>query len=248
MSENRTSLEIIAPSVEEAIEKGLSELGLSRQAVDVEVLDEGSRGLFRIGSRQARIRLTIIGTQQPEKTYLPTETPLEMNEEAEITTTLDSAILSQALEITRLTLEELLEKMGITATVTTSFDKSQDDHGRLSTKADIHGKDLSILIGKNAETLNALQYITSLIVSKELGRAITLRLDVEGYRQRREQQLRQLAQRLADQAIKTGRKQALEPMPANERRIIHIELREHPQVRTESIGEEPHRKITIIPK
>ena len=234
MSENRTSLEIIAPSVEEAIEKGLSELGLSRQAVDVEVLDEGSRGLFRIGSRQARIRLTIIGTQQPENTYLPTETPVEMIEEAEITTTLDSAILSQALEITRLTLEELLEKMGITATVTTSIDKSQDDHGRLSTKADIHGKDLSILIGKNAETLNALQYITSLIVSKELGRAITLRLDVEGYRQRREQQLRQLAQRIADQAIKTGRKQSLEPMPANERRIIHIELREHPQVRTES--------------
>jgi spoIIIJ-associated protein len=248
MSENRTSLEIIAPSVEEAIEKGLSELGLSRQAVDVEILDEGSRGLFRIGSRQARIRLTIIGYQQPAKTYIPAETPVEIIEETEITTSLDTAISSQALEITRLTLEELLEKMGITATVTTSVDKSQDDHGRLSTKADIHGKDLSILIGKNAETLNALQYITSLIVSKELGRAITLRLDVEGYRQRREQQLRQLAQRLADQAIKTGRKQALEPMPANERRIIHIELREHPQVRTESIGEEPHRKITIIPK
>jgi spoIIIJ-associated protein len=248
MNENRTSLEIIAPSVEEAIAKGLSELGLSRQAVDVEVLDEGSRGLFRIGSRQARIRLTIIGTQQLEDTSIAPETVTEITEEAEIPASVETTIPAQALEITRLTLEELLERMGITATVTTNFEASPDDHGRMCTKADIHGKDLSILIGKNAETLNALQYITSLIVSKELGRAITLHLDVEGYRQRREQQLRQLAHRIADQAIKTGHKQSLEPMPANERRIIHIELREHPQVRTESIGEEPYRKITIIPK
>jgi spoIIIJ-associated protein len=73
-------------------------------------------------------------------------------------------------------------------------------------------------------------------------------LDVEGYRNRRETQLRQLARRMADQAIKTGRRQVLEPMPPNERRIIHIELRDHPQVSTESFGDEPHRKVNIIPK
>jgi spoIIIJ-associated protein len=71
---------------------------------------------------------------------------------------------------------------------------------------------------------------------------------VEGYRVRRVQQLQQLARRMADQAIKTGRRQALEPMPPGDRRIIHIELRTNTQVSTESIGEEPYRKVTIVPK
>jgi spoIIIJ-associated protein len=107
---------------------------------------------------------------------------------------------------------------------------------------------LSILIGRHAETLNALQYIASLIISKEIGRSIPLVVDVEGYRARRESQLRQLARRMAEQAVRTGRRQVLEPMPANERRIVHIELRDHSEVTTESVGEEPRRKITIIPK
>ena len=81
-----------------------------------------------------------------------------------------------------------------------------------------------------------------------MGRSVTLVLDVEGYRQRREQQVRQLARRMAEQAIKTGRRQVLEPMPANERRFVHIELRENSHVTTESIGEEPRRKVTIIPQ
>jgi len=113
---------------------------------------------------------------------------------------------------------------------------------------DVRGSDLSILIGPRAETLNALQYISGLIVSKEIGRTIPLVVDVEGFRARRIEQLRQLARRMADQAIKTGRRQVLEPMPASERRIIHMELRNHPQVSTESIGEDPRRKVTIIPK
>jgi spoIIIJ-associated protein len=86
------------------------------------------------------------------------------------------------------------------------------------------------------------------MVSKELGRSISLVIDVEGYRSRREGQLRQLARRMADQAMKTSRRQVLEPMPASERRIIHMELRDHPSVKTESIGEDPRRKVTIIPK
>jgi spoIIIJ-associated protein len=115
-------------------------------------------------------------------------------------------------------------------------------------QVDISGNDLSILIGRQAETLNALQYITSLIVAKELGQWVTILVDVQGYRARRENQLRKLARRLADQAIKSGRRQVLEPMPANERRYVHLELRDHPDVTTESIGEDPNRKVTIIPK
>jgi spoIIIJ-associated protein len=138
--------------------------------------------------------------------------------------------------------------MHVRAEVSASFGEPDDERSRTPILVDISGKDLSILIGRQAETLNALQYISGLIVSKEIGRNLTVIIDVQGYRKRREQQLRQLARRMADQAIKTGRRQMLEPMPANERRIIHIELRDHPQVSTESVGEDPRRKVTIIPK
>ncbi len=112
----------------------------------------------------------------------------------------------------------------------------------------VEGNDLSILIGRRSETLNALQYIASLIVCKRLDRWIPLMIDVQGYRARRERQLRQIARRMADQAVHTGRRQVLEPMPANERRLIHLELRDHPQVATESVGDEPNRKVTIFLK
>ncbi|MDP3721309.1 MAG: R3H domain-containing nucleic acid-binding protein, partial [Anaerolineaceae bacterium] len=101
---------------------------------------------------------------------------------------------------------------------------------------------------RRSETLNALQYIASLIVSKELGRWVPMMIDVQGYRKRRDRQLRQLGRKMAEQAIQTGRRQVLEPMPANERRVIHLELRNHPEVITESMGEEPYRKVTISPK
>ena len=86
------------------------------------------------------------------------------------------------------------------------------------------------------------------MVSKELNRWVPLMIDVQGYRSRRERQLRQLGRRMADQAIQTGKRQVLEPMPANERRVIHLELRDHPEVSTESTGDEPFRKVTIVPK
>lgn len=260
MNKKRTQLEIIAPSVEEAIEQGLQDLGLPREAVDIEILDEGSRGLFGLGSRQSRVRLTIITTSE---TRAPRPTPVEFAyssaSESQPTKTLDQAepvpVTSPISEedefiltVARDVVSELLEKMRVHAKVTSEFGEREDERSRTPIRVNIYGDDLSILIGRQAETLNALQYISSLIISKEIGRSIPLVVDVEGYRTRRENQLRQLARRMADQALKTGRRQVLEPMPANERRIIHIELRENPQVMTESIGEEPRRKITIIPK
>jgi spoIIIJ-associated protein len=152
------------------------------------------------------------------------------------------------LQVARDTVTELIERMKITATVTARFGDADDERSRVPMLVEVRGDDLSILIGRRAETLNALQYISSLIVSKELGHPVSMMIDVQGYRSRREGQIRQLARRMADQATKTGRRQVLEPMPANERRIVHIELRENPNVTTESVGEEPRRKVTIIPK
>lgn len=270
MSDTRATLEVIAPSVEEAIDKGLSELGLPQEAVEIEILDEGSKGLFGLGSRQARVRLSIKSATKEAELKAPRSAttrrkesrpsavapvaeeeipPVEEEEEPAGVAQIGGGPEDETiLQVTEDTVSELLLRMHVRADVSAQFGEVDDQRNRIPVLVDITGKDLSILIGRQAETLNALQYIAGLIVSKEVGHSLTLVIDVQGYRKRRENQLRQLARRMADQALKTGRRQVLEPMPANERRIIHIELRDHPQVTTESIGEEPRRKVTILPK
>ena len=261
--ENRATLEVIAPTIEEAIAKGIDELGVPEDAVDIDILDSGSKGLFGIGSRQARVRLVVKSDSQPgvvtEKTPVTwTSQQPGVSTEA-VPATLEESDTSDysgqpadkediTLYVARETVVELLEKMKVRATVKAYYGEPDEAQSRAPVCVDINGKDLSILIGRQAETLNALQYISSLIASKELGHSIPLVVDVEGYRKRRQQQIRYLARRMAEQAVKTGRRQILEPMPANERRIVHIELRDNPSVTTESVGEEPRRKVTVIPK
>ena len=154
----------------------------------------------------------------------------------------------QALQVAIDTVSELLTRMGYDAKVTSRWAEPSDLDQIRPLLVDILGDDLSTLIGRRGETLSALQYITRLIVSKELDGPVAVVIDVEGYRARREQQLRQLAQKMAQQAEERGHTLALEPMPANERRIIHLELRDHPSVYTESTGEGSARKVTIVPR
>lgn len=257
MNPQRATIEIIAPTINEAIEKGLADLELNRDEVDIEILDEGSRGLFGLGSHQARVRLIVKQnmSESEEEEMSSSSREVVYVEEAEEEPATKPVRIPPAnakeeipLHVAQETVGELLSKMNIEAEVEASYGEVDEERGIRAILVDVSGKDLSVLIGKRSETLNALQYIARLIVSKELGENVTLVIDVEGYRSRRERQLRQLAHRMAEQAIKTGRKQILEPMPPNERRIIHIELREDAHVTTESFGEEPHRKVTIIPK
>ena len=297
MNEKRASLEIISPSIEEAITQGLDELGLPEEAVNVEILDIGSKGLFGMGVRQARVRLTIRDTPLKKELHSPDEqeTPspeipatdavevdTAASEEGAVSreaaaieaTDVDAATIeagesevkpeqefaaalaeSEAepqeevvLDVARATVEELLEKMGVEASVSASFGEAEDERSRIPLIVDVSGEDLSILIGSQAETLNALQYIANLIIGKELGRSAPLIVDVEGFRKRRAQELSRLARSMANQAVQSGRRQVLEPMPANERRLVHIALRDYPGVTTESIGSDPRRKVTIIPE
>ncbi|HVM71523.1 MAG TPA: RNA-binding cell elongation regulator Jag/EloR [Anaerolineales bacterium] len=246
----RTTLEKIAPNVEEAIAQGLAELGLDKSAVDVEVLDEGSRGLLGIGGRQARVRLTVKQPQAelPAAAVVPPAVPQPRPAEGtEPTDAAFNVLDDNLLFVSRQTVAELLEKMKVQARVEVRYG-DPDEEGQRPVLVDIHGSDLGILIGRRAEILNAMQYIVNLIVSKQVAHWVQVLLDVEGYRARRDRQLRQMANRMADQAIKTGRRQVLEPMPASERRIVHLTLRDHPKVTTQSIGEEPARKVTIVPK
>lgn len=243
MSEERTKLEIIAPSVEEAIEKGLQDLGLTAADIDVEILDEGKKGLLGLGSRQARVALKI-KKSAPDSSSTKATSALDEEIHAQDFDQPEQTGEPEEILVARETINTILEKMHVDAQVSVRLGDS--DSNRIQPiLIDIEGNDLSFLIGRKAETINALQFITSLIVGRELNRWVPLQIDVQHYRKRREDELRKLAKRIAEQVAKTGRDQALEPMPPNERRIIHIELRDHPHVDTESEGEDPNRKVVV---
>lgn len=146
-------------------------------------------------------------------------------------------------------LDELLRLMGVRASVDTYLGEDLADEGQPAPIVlNITGEDLGILIGRRGETLRALQYLVRLMVSHRVKHWTNLVVDVESYLARRRNALESLANRVADQAIRSGRTQALEPMPPYERRLVHIALRKHPRVTTQSVGEGERRKVTIVPK
>ena len=252
----KTTLEIIAPTVEEAIAQGLAQLGLTADAVSVEVLDAGSKGLFGLGKPQVRVRLTVNSPEEEKTVETESAVPAPEPKPVAVQTQREPAPVKEAesrlehdplLDRTEAVVSKLLHLMGLEAQVSAHYgDTDRDDRRYIN--VDVRGSDLSVLIGRRSETLNAFQYLASLIIGKETGQFVRLVVDVEGYRARREKQLVQMANRMADQVAKNGRKQTLEPMPSAERRIIHIALRAHPAVMTESTGEEPYRKVVILPK
>jgi spoIIIJ-associated protein len=263
MHKEKTTLEIIALTSEEAIEQGLDQLGLPKDAVDIEILDGGSKGLLGLGQRQARVRLTI--KEDDSLSPAPSEDGEETSKAEKRTSSKkeekpqDSATKlkpqkeislgdDHEIQVAKAVIEEMLDKLKVFAKVDVKFLEPEEKGGERTIFIEITGEDLSILIGRKSEILNALQYLSSLIVCRELGKWVPLMIDIQGYRSRRESQLRRIADRMADQAVLTGKKQVLEPMPAGERRIIHLQLKDHPTVITESIGEEPNRKVTITLK
>jgi spoIIIJ-associated protein len=277
----RTTLEVIAPTVEQALAQGLAQLGLPATAVSIEVLDSGNKGLFGLGGRQVRVRLTVNdasvspGAGTATKAAPPAKAPRAPARRRSIRSGKSSppaiskpptgaesrpasppagssSMISSLdehdaiLDTSEAIISKLLYHMGLEAQVSAHYGEPRDD--RRPIMVDVRGADLGILIGRHGETLDSFQYVAALMVGKETGQFVRLIVDVEGHRDRRERQLRQLARRMAEQVLKTGRKLTLEPMRPAERRIIHLELRDHPAVTTESVGEEPHRKVTIIPK
>ena len=146
-------------------------------------------------------------------------------------------------------LAEMLKLMGIRAAVEAKlgYELTEDDQAP-PIVLDITGDDLGILIGRRGETLKALQYLIRLMVSHRLKQWTNLVVDVESYLARRRHTLESLALREADKVIRTGRTQALEPMPPYERRLVHMVLRNHPRVTTKSVGEGEKRKVTIVPR
>ena len=149
----------------------------------------------------------------------------------------------EALAIGKEILEELMRHIGFAVKI----DVETGDTSRLNVVADPDGREaLGSLIGRKGERLSALQHLVNLMLSRRMGEWTRVLVDVEDYRGRRERQLRDLANRAAARVEETGKMIQLEPMPALERRWIHLALRDHPQVATQSIGEEPNRRIVVL--
>ncbi len=239
------TIEAVGNTIEEAIARGLDVLNLERRNVTIDVLSGP-------GDREARVRLTRKAIIEPAGTE-PAETPVA----APAAATGAPAEAEAAPEINadaaaaQRVLAALLAKMRITTQVEARLMDLLSDQDRQDGPTlvlNIQGGELGGLIGRRGETLEDLQYLTRLLVAKELGRYINLVIDVEGYKSHREQMLQQLAQRMAERVVTSHKPASLEPMPANERRIIHLTLRDHPHVRTESVGAGENRKVTIVPK
>ena len=207
--------------MEEAVQSALEELGASRDEVEITVLEEGKSGVFSLGAEEARVRVSL----------------LRPAEEADIAGT--------AREI----LEKLLELLGLEASVTIREDSGEESSGvTVPVLIDILGDDLGILIGRGGQTLAALQYLLRTIVSHRLELKVPLTIDVEGYRERQIESLQNLAQRVADQVVSQKESCMMKPMTAYERRIIHLELAEDPDVTTHSIGVGDGRRVVIETK
>ncbi|MGE3595178.1 MAG: RNA-binding cell elongation regulator Jag/EloR [Dehalococcoidia bacterium] len=145
------------------------------------------------------------------------------------------------------TVEHILELLDIDATVTSRPAETVGD-GTVNAVLDIAGDDLSLLIGRRGETLASLQYLVNLILNRRVKGHASVGIDIDGYRRRREETLQSLARRMADRVISSGQSITLEPMPPNERRIVHLTLADHPDVLTVSIGEGESRKVAITPR
>nr|WP_295972435.1 RNA-binding cell elongation regulator Jag/EloR [uncultured Bacillus sp.] len=137
-------------------------------------------------------------------------------------------------------LMDVSEKMGVNATIETERNGKQ-------VKFKLSGVKIALLIGKRGQTLNSLQYLTQLVINRYSEQYLNVLLDAEDYRERRNETLVHLAERLAQKAVKTGREVALEPMPAYERKVIHAALVDNKRIKTYSSGEDPYRHIVIAP-
>ena len=216
------SLEVRGKTVDEAVESALQQLGATRDEVEITVVAKGKSGFLGMGAEEAVVKVV----------------PLIEADQG-----------STSAKVAKEALEELLRRMKLTAQVEVSPDAAEAPESEVQPVAlEVRGDDLGILIGRRGETLAALQYILRLIVAHHEKARVPLSIDVEGYKQRRYHSLRDLALRLAQRAVSTGQSMTLEPMPPDERRIVHLALSVNPDVTTQSVGEEEMRKVVIMPR
>lgn len=266
-------VEAAGRTVDEAVRDALRQLGADREDVDVEVLEEGSKGLFGLlGSRRARVRVQLKpgaesrmhlwDDEEDDETALDGDEPSADVEELDAEgarpaaaadrpsdgdrdrqlSSDDLRVLDDKLERAGQFVAGVLERLEVDAGLELRLD--DDGIGTIH----IVGDELGLVIGRRGQTLDALQFLTNQAANREGGPWARIVVDAGGYRQRRAEALEGLAGRMADRALREGRKIALEPMNAFERRIVHLSLADDEAVETYSEGEDPHRRIIIAPK
>ncbi len=247
------TIEITGASVEDAIEAGLKQLNAKPGDVMVEILEEPARGLFGLGSKEARVRLVMIGgrrneTEEEPELNIPTyddddddEAGIPFSREVEDEEADEDALVSRKI------LYEILDHMEFDTHIAILRAEPMGNQEETHWILNVTGKNMRRLIGRRGDTLSSLQYIVRLIASRELERRANIIVDVDGYKAGRSERLRGLAKRMADRASEQGRTMTLEPMPPNERRIIHLTLRDRNDVTTRSVGDGKSRKVTIVP-
>ena len=268
------SVEASGKSIEDAIINALARLGRNRDEVDITVLQQPVRGSRDMSAREARVRATV-RTQRPAEAVAPSNmvdtffddegqeygeeypaddgeadfTPGDAGEQPEVTTDALSDVMAEDAtveDVAVAALYTILAHMGVQAGI-----EVHPAEGDEPLVLNIRGADersasaLSVLIGRRGETLAALQLLLHLVISRQADTRDRVIVDVEGYRQRREENLRSMAQRIADQVRASGRSVMLEAMPPNERRIVHMALADYEDISTESEGEGDQRRVVV---
>lgn len=221
----------IGNSYDEAVQDALSKIGLTKENVSIELIEEPKKRFFSIlEHKQVKVRVTEVQKKAEEvkkenvKIREIKEAPSEDIEAAKVKT----------LEF----LNEYFDKMGVKLNIESKYEDKV-------LKFDITGEKAGIIIGYRGETLEALQLLVSTFVNRKKENYVKILIDVEGYRNKRIKALEELASKVAHTVVTKRRSVTLEPMVPFERRVIHTTLQNHPKVKTESIGEEPYRKVVI---
>ena len=237
------SVEETARTVHEAVRRALQQLGKAEDEVDVTVVSRGSPPqILAFGAEPAQVRVTV-KPETPEpapETEPPALPPSDDADEAEDAATDADLQGTRDAEFAQLMLAELLDRMGLKLDIQV---RSIDP-----VTLNAVGPGVAELIGRRGTTLRALQFVLSMMVNKQLERRIRLVVDADGYRQRRENLLEGMAERLAQRVRVTGQQMVLEPMPPDERRIVHLALVDDPEVTTESEGAGDDRRVVIKPR
>lgn len=238
-------------TVAAAVAVAAQELHISEADLDYQVLEEASKGFLGFGAKDARIEVILPDTE-PAPLASP-EAPADNRPQAAPPAAAGPDEASLATSEASPSAGETAEDIGI-AFLAPIFDalsvsprvQIEEDDEQITFS--MYGDEVGILIGRRGDTLNALQFLLSLAVNRRLNSHKRIILDCENYRQRRAETLQALAHRMADKARETGRRVSLDPMNAAERRIVHLALENEPNIKAESYGEDPHRKIVIYPQ
>ena len=265
-----TMIEKTGKSVEEALQEALAELKVNAEDVEVEVLESPSKGFFGFGAKPARIKVALKEknsdaekiSEVAEDKNLPEEKVSEVEEKISVAEEKVSEVEEEKISADN-EVEEVAEKTFDKAEIIAKAKKfltevfaemkveaeiSVEETGT-TVVLDLSGKNLGILIGKHGQTLDALQYLTNLAANRnDSENKVHFILDIENYRERREETLQKLAKSVADRAFRMRQDVRLEPMNRHERRIIHTALQNNDKIETRSVGEEPYRYIIVSPK